>query len=165
MVNPYEPSEATSASQASSVSIQPRLPMKRMPMMITLMVIAFASLLTGGAMGLLCAQSKGVGQDETEQIISFFMSFAIVFGVIGMYLSHRYMAGRISILYVLATFGSIAFVFALTSTPNYRTVTLWIAGLAACSAVSTTAIAAAARSIAYSANHSNHESQGPWRGA
>lgn len=156
MLNPYAPSESTST--VPSVTSSPkRSPVKLVPMLIALILIAVTSLMAGAATGFICAKYKGVDQDEMKNIVSFFMGFAIVFAVMGMYLGQRYMAGRIALWYIIAAFGSFAVTFVLSSSPNYGTVSLWIAGLTVSCAVSTTLITRTACALASSRNTSNND--------
>jgi hypothetical protein len=148
MVNPYAPSEATCKLQGFSLPSLQRSPVKRMPMMIALLLIMSTSLLAGATLGFFCAKSKGVDQDEMKNIISFFLSLAIVFGLAGTYLSYRYMAGRTPLWYVSAALGSFAVLFALPNNPSLGTVGYWLAALAACCALLATVIAGLARAFA-----------------
>ena len=156
MLNPYAPSESTST--VPSVTLSPkRSSVKLVPMLIALMLIAVSSLLAGVVTGFMCAHYKGVDQDEMKNIVSFFMGFAIVFAVMGMYLGQRYMAGRIALWYIIAAFSSFAVTFVLSSSPNYGTVSLWIAGLTVSCAVSTTVITRMAHALAPSQKSSVNE--------
>jgi phosphate/sulfate permease len=156
MLNPYAPSESTSTVQ-SAASSQKRSPVKRTAMLIALMLIAVTSLLAGAATGFMCAWYKGVDQDEMKNIVSFFMGFAIVFAMMGMYLGQRYMAGRIALWYIIAAFSSFAVTFVLSSSPNYGTVSFWIAGLTVSCAVSTTLITRTACALASSQDTSDND--------
>lgn len=126
-------------------------------MLIALLLIMSTSLIAGATLGFFCAKSKGVDQDEMRNIVSFFMGFAIVFGAMGMYLGHRYMAGRFSLWYIIAAFGTFAVAFALSSSPNYGAVSLWIAALVVSCAVSTIVITRTACALASTQNTSEKD--------